>query len=140
MLVLAISPPPVVVWVIQGYQRPVLADDVQKAEQEQLEAELKLDLLKLDKEAKLWQTYLQNVRAFNAETHNEKVTQKEVSRNHRAFTSRWSSGAAVAAAGAEPVDHDAKLRGAIGISVRVFGPSSFLLQPRPLAFGNWYAL
>lgn len=45
-----------------------------------MEAEVKLDLLKLQKEGRLWQSYLQNLRMFNAETHQDKVEQQEVSR------------------------------------------------------------
>ena len=53
---------------------------MEKAQNDQIEAEVKLDLLKLTKEARLWQSYLQNLRMFNAETHQDKVEQQEVSR------------------------------------------------------------
>ena len=65
---------------LQGYQRPVQTEDLEKAQNDQVEAEVKLDLLKLTKEARLWQSYLQNLRMFNAETHRDKVEQQEVSR------------------------------------------------------------
>ena len=65
---------------LQGYQRPVQTEDLEKAHNDQVEAEVRLDLLKLTKEARLWQSYLQNLRMFNAETHRDKIEQQEVSR------------------------------------------------------------
>ena len=53
---------------------------MEKAQNDQIEAELKLDLMRLMKESRLWQSYMQNLRMFNAESHQDKVEQQEVSR------------------------------------------------------------
>lgn len=53
---------------------------MEKAQNDQIEAEVKLDLMRLTKEARLWQSYMQNLRMFNAESHQDKVEQQEVSR------------------------------------------------------------
>ena len=42
---------------------------MEKAQTDQIEAELKLDLMRLMKESRLWQSYMQNLRMFNAESH-----------------------------------------------------------------------
>jgi hypothetical protein len=73
---------------------------LEKAQTDQIEAELKLDLMRLMKESRLWQSYMQNLRMFNAESHQDKIEQQEVSRQRsgidklKRFQSRVAAGAA----------------------------------------------